>query len=92
MYKLFTWEPSTLTPSSWINYPTHYKFIALGFYVDSSHNVITRQTYDILTFLSDLGGLQQTFITFGSLLVGWYAQFNGVEGMRTKAMARILRQ
>lgn len=44
--------------------------------VDSSHNVVARQTYDLLTFLGNIGGLQIILQALGSILVGWYADFN----------------
>ena len=53
----FTWLPGPLDPSTWTNFPTRYVYFRLVFFVDPSQNIINRQTYDLLAFMGDLGGL-----------------------------------
>ena len=45
--------------------PNNFKFIDIVVMVDLSHNVYSRQTYDLLMFLGDIGGLQGTLKLIG---------------------------
>jgi len=43
--------------SSWNNYPTKYKFVGMVLSLDTSVTEVSRQTYDVLRMLGDVGGL-----------------------------------
>ena len=45
--------------------------------VSFNRSVFSRETYDILKFLGDLGGLHDALRGIGLLFVGWYSSFNG---------------
>ena len=43
--------------SSWTRWPSRYKFFSLLLNVNDEVTVVNRQTYDLLTYLGDIGGL-----------------------------------
>ena len=43
--------------------------------------VYNRETYDILKFLGDMGGIIDGLQVIGMLLVGWYGRFNATAFM-----------
>jgi hypothetical protein len=46
----------TLSPSTWTNYPTKYKFFSFNLHASDYKINIARETYDILEWLGDIGG------------------------------------
>ena len=67
--------------SSWINFPTaekpsdKFKYISVEFNMSADHNVINRQTYSILDWMGDMGGLVDAFFILGQLLISPVSSF-----------------
>ena len=55
--KFFTLEFKNNQKSSWNLYPHYYKFMSIHLQLTSDINKIERQTYDLLDYLGDIGGL-----------------------------------
>jgi hypothetical protein len=56
-------------PSAFASYPDAYKFIGLTINVDDTKNLIQRETYSLLEFLGDIGGLYEFLYLFTYSLV-----------------------
>ena len=65
----------SLWPSSSNVWP-NYKFIGIEIIFNPDLKTIDRQTYDLLMFLGDVGGLDFSMYIFGWLLISSYSQFN----------------
>ena len=52
--------------------------------VSFDRTVYNRETYDLLKFMGDLGGLNDALQAIGYLLVGWYSSFNAGSFMLSK--------
>jgi hypothetical protein len=44
----------------------------------------SRQTYDILRLLGDVGGLQGSILTIFAVIYGWFSAYNGKVFVMTK--------
>ena len=53
----FTYVKGKAETSALRDFPDNYLFSKIRVNVDSSHNINARQTYDLLMFLGDIGGL-----------------------------------
>ena len=68
-------------PSAWINWPTveephnKYKYASIEWNMSLDQMTWMRQTYSILDWLGDLGGLIEILHYIGSFLVKPIAQF-----------------
>jgi hypothetical protein len=62
--------------SSLNNFPASYMLIGMWFSFEPNLIVTNRQTYDLLNFLGDIGGLDGTLSTIGYLLVSSYNNLN----------------
>jgi hypothetical protein len=62
--------------SAWEIFPSYYKITGLEILVNFDTVKTKRKTYDLLSLLSDLGGLFQALTSVFSFLVSWYANFN----------------
>ena len=51
-------------PSAYASYPEAYKFVGLTISVDEKRSLIQRQTYSLLEFLGDIGGLYEFLYLF----------------------------
>ena len=51
------------------NYPLNYKIAGMSFYRNANRVDINRQTYDILNFLGDIGGLDSILLLIGFMLM-----------------------
>lgn len=49
----------------------YYKVAGLVIYNSFDQLVINRQAYDLLTYLGDVGGLNEVLAVVGQLLIGW---------------------
>ena len=64
-------HPSVPFGSSWINYPTaenpstKYKFVSVEFNFSAGQKLINRQTYSMLDWMGDMGGLIDAFFILG---------------------------
>ena len=65
-----------LEPSAWNDYPTRYKFIGVEILLNFDLNAYSRNTYSLLQWFGDLGGLEQALKLIGSLLVSRLASLN----------------
>jgi hypothetical protein len=65
-----------LEPSAWTAYPTRYKFIGVEILLNFDLNAYSRNTYSLLQWFGDLGGLEQALKLIGSLLVSRFASLN----------------
>ena len=77
----YTYSLSESLPSSWINWPTpekpsnRYKYISVEWNMSLNQMVWTRQTYSLLDWLGDLGGLLDILFYIGRALVEPAAHF-----------------
>ena len=78
----YEYEHSLPQPSSWNKYPTQeepsrkYKFTSLEVSMSPNKQVYNRQTYSLLDWLGDLGGLYDALILIASLIVAPISAFN----------------
>ena len=83
-------------PSAFTSYPKTYKFIGLTISTEDSRNLINRETYSLLEFLGDIGGLYEflylfsyawviilTRMTFISLFANRMFEWSEPEGFNT---------
>ena len=57
------------SPSSWTKYPHKYKFTSVEFAVSDTISVTNRETYSLLQYLGDIGGLVEfLFLSIGLLI------------------------
>ena len=64
--------------SSWLNYPNNYKITGFEILLDYDIIEIDRNSYDILAWLGDVGGIMQGLEWIGLILIGsYYATANG---------------
>ena len=61
--------------SYFTNYPNRYKFSSLTLRLNEDQKIINRQTYDILTWLGDLGGLNDALAYILAVLVTPFVSF-----------------
>ena len=54
--------------SSWTNYPENYKFFSVHFHLNDNIVFTERATYDLLDYISDLGGMYEALATLFGLL------------------------
>ncbi len=62
--------------STFNTFPSRYKICALQINLSYDQTIINRQTYDLLLFLGDVGGLNGALVILGAFLVGWFSVFN----------------
>ena len=55
---------NVLQSSSWTNYPSRYKFISYQIQISDIVKVTNRETYSLLEFLGDIGGLWEFLFIF----------------------------
>ena len=86
-----TWD--TPRPSAWRKFPTNenpnfrYKFSSISLRISPDLIVIERQTYGLLEWLGDIGGLFDALIIIGKILVGPISAFN----LKATLLSRIFR-
>ena len=72
---------SNLEVSSWTNFPTpedpkaKYKFVSLHFFIDRNLLNINRETYGLLDWISDCGGLLDALLGFGKIIMLPYSSY-----------------
>ena len=62
-----------LRPSSSNQWPNKYKFIGIEIIFNPDLQIVDRQTYDFLTFLADVGGLDFSLYILGFLVMNAYS-------------------
>ena len=62
--------------SAWDDFPNFYEITGLEILVSFDTVMTKRKTYDLLSLLSDMGGLFQALTSVFSILISWYANFN----------------
>jgi hypothetical protein len=62
--------------SSLNRFPASYMLIGMWFSFEPNLIVTSRQTYDLLNFLGDIGGLDGTLTIIGHLLLSSYNNLN----------------
>ena len=84
---------SNVRPSAWSKFPTQdnpngkYKFTSLEITYSQDQLTFNRQTYSILEWLGDLGGLFGSLSTIGAILVAPLSSF----ALNTELMTKIFR-
>ena len=73
---LFTYKLNSLETSAWTDYPTRYKFIGVEILLNFDLNAYSRNTYSLLQWFGDLGGLNEALQFMGSVMVSGFASFN----------------
>ena len=67
--------------SSWTHFPTpenptaDYKYVSLHFFIDRQINSISRETYGLLDWIGDCGGLYEALNNIGSIIMFPYSTF-----------------
>ena len=67
--------------SSWNTFPTtenpssRYKYISVELNMSLESQIYSRQTYSLLDYLGDLGGLADALLKLGALIVAPFATF-----------------
>ena len=80
-------------PTSWNIFPTEenplarYKFVSLQFTFEHDLTVINRQTYSLLDWLGDCGGLLDALLLLGQIFVAPISSF----ALSTKLMTSLVR-
>jgi hypothetical protein len=59
-------------PSAWLDYPHFYKFVSYQIYLNQDFISYNRVTYDLLQFMSDVGGIQTALFILFYFLIGQY--------------------
>lgn len=68
-------------PSSWNTFPTEadpfakYKFMSVSFELGKDLRQINRQTYSLLDWLGDVGGLLEALFAIGDFIIGPFASY-----------------
>lgn len=62
--------------STWNQFPNRYKICGLQINISHDQTVTNRQTYDLLMFLGEVGGLNSILMLMGVLIIGWFSAFN----------------
>ena len=71
-------NPSALRQSLDIDYPSNYKIIGLDQLYSHDLYMVSRETYDLLTWLGDIGGFMQGLEWIGIVIVcTYYSERNG---------------
>ena len=70
-YWKVTYSPLRVSSSN--VWPSNYKFIGIEIIFNTDLQVVNRQSYDFLTFLADVGGLDFTLYLFGFLVMNAYS-------------------
>lgn len=64
--------------SGWVQYPDHYRITGFELMIRFDVAQISRDSYDILAWLGDVGGIMQGLEWIGLLIVGsYYSPSNG---------------
>ena len=61
--------------SAWTDFPKKYKYTSMDVNLSYDQFVTNRETYDLLEFASDLGGLMGTLSFLGSVILGPILQY-----------------
>jgi len=67
---------NNLFPSAWTSYPERYKFLSIQIQVSDIIKVTSRETYSLLEFLGDIGGLAEFVFIFISFFAKRFGQMN----------------
>jgi hypothetical protein len=73
VYEWFHLDIEKPTQSAYSQFPNRYMICRLSIYLSYDQTVITRQTYDLLLFLGDVGGLNGALIVLGTFVIGWFS-------------------
>ncbi len=73
---MFQVDYKPLRPSSSNRFPLNYKFIGAEYIFNVDQTVFTRQNYDILNWIGDVGGLDSALYIIGVLIISGYSEFN----------------
>ena len=90
---IYDWKLTEWTPSTWRKFPdaenpyAKYKFISLGIQQGKNFTQIGRQTYSLLDWLGDWGGLMDALHMIAEILVAPFS----VIALKAKFLAQFLR-
>ena len=73
---LNTLMSTDLQKSFWTNYPNRYKFVSYQIQVSDIVKVTNRETYSLLEFLGDIGGLYEFLYLFGAFFAASFGKMN----------------
>ena len=62
-------------PTSWTTHPTKYKFTSFEINLNYDLELISRETYDILEYLGDLGGFMEAITVLGGIIMAPFMAF-----------------
>ena len=77
----FTYSKNFPESSAWIDHPSKnatglYKFVGIEVNLNQQKLIMTRQTYDFLTYLGDIGGLTDALHLLGKFLISPFSSFS----------------
>ena len=75
-YEFYQFTMDQPTPSSWTHFPTRYKFLSFEMNMHRDRIKLNRQTYSLLDWLGDLGGLTDALYIIFSILVTTFSKFS----------------
>jgi len=61
--------------SSWLDFPSRYKFTGIEVLLNKNKIEVNRQTYDVLQYIGDLGGLFEALYILGCWFMYTYKDF-----------------
>ena len=81
MFEYFTYEKKSLLTSAWTDHPSVnatglYKFVSLEVNLEQQKLVIMRETYDILSWLGDVGGLTDCLLLIGKFILKPFTSYS----------------
>ena len=81
MLEYFTYEKKSLHHSAWTDHPTVnatglYKFVSVELNLDQQKLVIMRETYDVLSWLGDVGGLTDCLLLIGKIILKPFTSYS----------------
>lgn len=81
---LFQYELSEPRRSQWQAYPDNFKFTGIDISLDQDITSVSRNTYDFVGFLGDMGGLYDALMVIGTWMVYPFAKTHQSNILMTK--------
>ena len=75
-YSVVDWEAGLPEPSAYVDFPREYKVTGIEFLGSFDQTYLHREAYDLLNFLSDIGGLASATYHGGKFLCYIFVTYN----------------
>ena len=73
--EFYTFKINGVFASSWIDFPSTFKYVGFEITLNLDSNIINRQTYSVLDWLGDIGGLNGILLTIAEISIAPFASF-----------------